>query len=900
MTAQSPSQPVPQQREWTREEIEMLLGRIIKYAIIIFLAFITIFPFYWMLNLSLRPEGDILTNPTKLVPSLEDVQTTLHPVGCWLRYGTDDPEVNPQLPPECDNVFGQSSYTIVLVQQGFPPFILNSLLLAVLTVSLTLLLAIPAAYAITRLQFGGRNVMSAGILLIYMFPAIVLAIPLFVVFTRTGLRGTLEGLVLVYMSGTLPVALYMLRSYFMTIPKDLEEAALIDGCTYLSTIWRITIPLATPAIASVALYTFMIAWNEFLYAFLFLVTDRERWTLPLGLERLNDQEVPVSALMAGSLIVSIPIIVISVFLISLLESLFILPAHLAHQRKRTAREKERGLQVWFSGVLKWVIQRTYRPSLLTALKLRYLTMATAIAMLLITFGLVAGGRIKFTFLPKVDADEVIANAALTFGSPVADTRAVSQRLVETAMAVIEEVGGQDISRGVLTNLGQFPPGGGPNPGPGAVGGHLTSVSVFLVPANQRDFTASQFAAKWRDKLTDITGLESLNMRYSTGPSGGASIDIELQHSDIAVLETAAAELAEELKQYAGVKDIDDGFSQGKPQFDLAVKPEARVHGVTAAEMGRQLRDAFYGSRAFRQQRGREEIWIMIRLPENERQSEADIDNFLVRTPGGGEIPLAEAAVIERNRAYTEIRRRNGRRVVDVTADVENQIANANEVLAEVEAKILPDLLERHPGLAYGFSGERESQRESLSALAFGYIFAMMAIFALLAIPFRSYIQPLVVMTSIPFGMIGAILGHIVMGYDLSLISLMGIIALSGVVVNDSLVMIHTANENRKAGNSAMEGILTAGLRRFRPILLTSLTTFFGLAPMILETSVQARFLIPMAISLGFGILFSTFIILLLTPALYMIVEDIRRLFGFKELDEDPLADADPQTQPAGA
>jgi len=596
----------------------------------------------------------------------------------------------------------------------------------------------------------------------------------------------------------------------------------------------------------------------------------------------------------------IPIIVISVFLISLLESLFILPAHLAHQRKRTAREKERGLQVWFSGVLKWVIQRTYRPSLLTALKLRYLTMATAIAMLLITFGLVAGGRIKFTFLPKVDADEVIANAALTFGSPVADTRAVSQRLVETAMAVIEEVGGQDISRGVLTNLGQFPPGGGPNPGPGAVGGHLTSVSVFLVPANQRDFTASQFAAKWRDKLTDITGLESLNMRYSTGPSGGASIDIELQHSDIAVLETAAAELAEELKQYAGVKDIDDGFSQGKPQFDLAVKPEARVHGVTAAEMGRQLRDAFYGSRAFRQQRGREEIWIMIRLPENERQSEADIDNFLVRTPGGGEIPLAEAAVIERNRAYTEIRRRNGRRVVDVTADVENQIANANEVLAEVEAKILPDLLERHPGLAYGFSGERESQRESLSALAFGYIFAMMAIFALLAIPFRSYIQPLVVMTSIPFGMIGAILGHIVMGYDLSLISLMGIIALSGVVVNDSLVMIHTANENRKAGTSAMEGILTAGLRRFRPILLTSLTTFFGLAPMILETSVQARFLIPMAISLGFGILFSTFIILLLTPALYMIVEDIRRLFGFKELDEDPLADADPQTQPAGA
>ncbi|MEO1441025.1 MAG: carbohydrate ABC transporter permease, partial [Chloroflexota bacterium] len=218
-----------------------------------------------------------------------------------------------QVPEVCVNVFNQSSFTIVLVEQGFPPFIWNSLLLALLTVSLTLLLAIPGAYAITRLRYLGRNAMSWGILLIYMFPAIVLAIPLFVVFTRTGLRETLEGLVIIYMSGTLPVALYMLRSYFMTIPPDLEEAALIDGCTEFETIWRVTIPLAMPAIASVALYTFMIAWNEFLYAFLFLVGDQDRWTLPLGLQRLDSQEVPVSALMAGSLIISVPIIVIFFF-----------------------------------------------------------------------------------------------------------------------------------------------------------------------------------------------------------------------------------------------------------------------------------------------------------------------------------------------------------------------------------------------------------------------------------------------------------------------------------------------------------------------------------------------------------------------------------------------------------
>ncbi len=432
--------------ELSREEIETRIAVGLRWFMIVFFFIVTVFPFYWMVNLSFRPEQDIQTNPTKLAPSWSDIQTTMHPVGCWISHGRDEqytqeelvsilladsstpdimeeyglsllviePEILPttysvvaedaltdaqsrnvienaedvpegfvlvenipdqseteylalpvdevsdeqqayvtdysrlpqsqprvilqadnavkaavvalsteeellektnrkQVPEACVNVFNQSSFTIVLVEQGFPPFIWNSLLLSLLTVSLTLLLAIPAAYAITRLNYKGRNVMSAGILMIYMFPAIVLAIPLFVVFTRTGLRETLEGLVIIYMSGTLPVALYMLRSYFTTIPPELEEAALIDGCTEFETIWRITIPLAMPAIASVALYTFMIAWNEFLYAFLFLAADTTRWTLPLGLQRLDSQEVPVSALMAGSLIVSIPIIVIFFF-----------------------------------------------------------------------------------------------------------------------------------------------------------------------------------------------------------------------------------------------------------------------------------------------------------------------------------------------------------------------------------------------------------------------------------------------------------------------------------------------------------------------------------------------------------------------------------------------------------
>lgn len=304
----------PQQAQrFSREEVETAIGRVLRWILIIFFAAVTIFPFYWMLNLSLRPETDVLTNQTRLFPTAENIQTTLHPVGCWLRFGTDDLEENPDLSEDCVNVFGQSSFTIVMVEQGFPQFIANSVVVSLVTVVLTLLLTIPGAYAITRLDFPGRNLFSWAILLIYMFPAIVIAIPLFAVFTQIGLRGTLHGLIIVYLSGTIPVALYMLRSYFITIPKELEEAALIDGCTHLSAIWRVTIPLSMPAIASVALYTFMIAWNEFLYAFLFLVVNPDAWTLPLGLQRLNSQEVPVTALMAGSLIISVPIIVIFFF-----------------------------------------------------------------------------------------------------------------------------------------------------------------------------------------------------------------------------------------------------------------------------------------------------------------------------------------------------------------------------------------------------------------------------------------------------------------------------------------------------------------------------------------------------------------------------------------------------------
>ncbi len=293
---------------WSRERLELRLWRIFRVFSVLFFVLITAFPFYWMLNLSFRPFNDVLLNPLRWLPRLEDVRTALAPIPCIWQPG-----------PECEAAIRNSSYVAVLVEYGFLTYIRNSVIISVLTVTLTLLFAIPGAYAVTRLDFRGRDAMSWGILLIYMFPAIVLGIPLFVFFVRIQhalgirMRGNLYAVTVIYLASTLPVALYMLRSYFPTIPRDLEEAALIDGCNRLEVIWRITIPLAVPAIATVALYTFMIAWNEFLYALLFLVEHQPAWTLPLGLQQLDSQEVPRTFLMAGSVIITVPIIVIFFF-----------------------------------------------------------------------------------------------------------------------------------------------------------------------------------------------------------------------------------------------------------------------------------------------------------------------------------------------------------------------------------------------------------------------------------------------------------------------------------------------------------------------------------------------------------------------------------------------------------
>jgi multidrug efflux pump subunit AcrB len=355
--------------------------------------------------------------------------------------------------------------------------------------------------------------------------------------------------------------------------------------------------------------------------------------------------------------------------------------------------------------------------------------------------------------------------------------------------------------------------------------------------------------------------------------------IELSHADSAVLAAASADLAGRLAEYTPVRDTDDGFTPGKEQLEFRLTERGQSLGLTSEDVGAQVRAAFMGAEALRQQQGRNEVTVRVRLPEAERRSEADIETFLVRTPDGGLVPLYEVAEIERSRADAEISRIDGQRVVTVTANVEPP-EETNQVLAAATAEVLPQLQADYPGLSWSLGGRQAAQADTMDGfLTFSVPLALLLIYAALAVPFRSYVQPLVIMVSIPFGFVGAILGHLLMGYELSIISVFGIVALSGVVVNAGIVMIDYANKARLAGAGADEAIWRAGVRRFRPILLTTLTTFGGLAPMIFETSRQAQSMIPMAISLGYGIVFATVIVLFLIPALYLVVEDGQALLG---------------------
>ncbi len=584
----------------------------------------------------------------------------------------------------------------------------------------------------------------------------------------------------------------------------------------------------------------------------------------------------------GKVWMVIPLIVIAVFICSLIESVYVLPAHLSHLKKRTKNATEydksgsaftapfRWFSAWqarFSDRFMHFVEFRFGPFVAKVLEKRYLTVSIGIAILLFTVGFVKSGRMGFDLMPRVESDYAFAQATVPSGTSKGELHRIKDTMVNAAKEVVDAHGGDALSTGIQAEVRD------------------TKIMVFvhLVDPDVRPMSTEDVTNAWRKAVGAIPGVESLVMQADRGgPGSGSGLSVRLSHRDTAVLEQAAADLGASLATYNGVSDVDLGTSRTMRQFDVKLTPLAERLGFTAQEVSRQLRYAFDGVVALRQQRGNSEVTVRVRLPEEDRSQEATFEELVLRSPSGQEVPMRDIVSIEDGRADSTIRHSNGRRTADVTANITPSSATAT-MMGVVETEVIPQILASYDGLSWEYSGRQTDMADSTMAMGLGLMMALLGIYALLAIPFKSYTQPLIIMLSIPFGIVGAVAGHFIMGYSLSVISLFGIVALSGVVVNDSLVLIDFANTARRQGKSAFDAVQQAAIQRARPILLTTLTTFFGLVPIMFETSRQAKFLIPVALSLGFGILFATFICLLLVPAFYLVLEDVQDWFKAKFL-----------------
>jgi multidrug efflux pump subunit AcrB len=581
--------------------------------------------------------------------------------------------------------------------------------------------------------------------------------------------------------------------------------------------------------------------------------------------------------------------VVVCLLFSLVESQLVLPSHLSHGRAQagTRRAAGRFRQRWedfqsrFSEGLTSFIEDRYRPFLHDALRWRYTAVAVGISLLILTAGLLESGRVKFTFFPPIEADYVAAQLTMPQGTAVAETRRALDRIVAASWKLQGELdaeygeGDASLVLHRLVSIGRraFVH---ENSISRARGGHVGEVVLELLPSEGRSISTGEIARRWSDLTGAVPGAKDLTFESELF-SAGSPIDIQLRGPPTVPLPEVADFLQEKLSLYPGVYDIADSFLAGKRELQLEILPDAELLGVTMHDLARQTRQAFYGEEVQRIQRGRDDVKVMVRYPEEERRSLANLDELRIRTRQGAEVPFWSVAKVESGRGYADIRRTDRQRTVNVTADVDPSRITANEVMADLEAHVLPELQQRWPGVVFGSEGELEDQGKAFGGLLAGYPLAMLAIFALLAIPLNSYIQPLIIMSVIPFGIVGAVAGHLLTGHTVSFPSVMGIVALSGVVVNASLVLVVKINRMREVGGTLREAVVAGAASRFRPIVLTAVTTFAGLTPLMLEGSLQAQSLIPMAISLAFGVLFATVITLVLVPCGYLIVEDIARL-----------------------
>ncbi|MEZ5650009.1 MAG: efflux RND transporter permease subunit [Burkholderiaceae bacterium] len=580
----------------------------------------------------------------------------------------------------------------------------------------------------------------------------------------------------------------------------------------------------------------------------------------------------------GKFLYQIPAIVIIVLVVSVIEALFIMPHHLASARhgpegpvsRATARAR-RAIDIR----LKRFIDGPLSRSLAFATDHYGVVIASAFSIFVLTIGAISAGYVRFSFFPQVEGRYVTASLELAQGTQAEVTLAAAQQLERAARRAAAELdpGGELITSLLLTVGSQERSGPGAAGALGLVQGHLASVVVELMDPELRTVSGKAFEQRWRELAGALPQARKLTFA-SNVINLGAPIQIRLAARDDATLARGVAALEAELARIDGVYDVRDDREPGKREVQFRLKPYGRTLGLTVDTLSQQVRGAFFGAEAVRVQRGRDEIRVYVRLPESERNALADINQVRIRTPDGGFVPLQQVADVSLGYGAPMIVREDGQRVNSVLAEVDAGVVTGQQVNARLTQEFLPLLMQEMPGLSWSMGGEQREQAKTLPSLAANFLLSVFGMYALLALAFRSYVQPFIVVAAIPFGLVGATIGHLLMNLSFGLTSLFGIVGLSGIIVNGSLVLIDFVNENRDSGLAPREAIIAAAKSRFRPVFLTAVTTFLGIFPLIIERSIQAQFLIPLAVSIAVGVLLGTALLMLLTPALVMLQADL--------------------------
>ncbi len=576
----------------------------------------------------------------------------------------------------------------------------------------------------------------------------------------------------------------------------------------------------------------------------------------------------------------LPVVVTCALGVSLIEAFSILPAHLAKALKSIRRDRDHAQpQSWIARIsrpirqaerhfLLDILSKHYERLLRLAVRYRYVTVAAVTTALLITFGLVKGGRVPLVLFQKMDSESLLVDLDMPVGTP-AERTIEAMKVIEEACLATEEI--ETVWAIVGAQLDADEHGTY-----ATLRSHLAQLIVELKTVEQRERSSDEVIAELRQKSAGIPGINPLRFRPMQGGPAGAEIEIEITGQRIGQILAAVEVLEEKLTHYQGVYDLVDDYEEGSPELQIELLDSARPLGLTTRSLATEVRGAFYGLEARTLQRGREDVDIRVRFPENRRKHIYELETMRVATPTGVTVPFCEVARLVETRGTASIRRVDQRRAVIVSADVDQTQSNAEKIIADLRPTIA-GLEHDHPGIRIVFSGNKRELVKSLGSLRRDFFIALVVIYFMLAGLFKSYIQPLVVLTAVPFGLNGVIAGHLLMGYSLTILSMIGTVALTGIVVNDALILVDFINKEIKSGRPADEAVISAGLRRLRPIILTSLTTILGLAPLMMETSFQARFLIPMAISISFGLAFATVLTLVVVPANFMIVHDLKSI-----------------------